>query len=207
MFPKLLQVKPRSSNARWRVVTISFLLPRQRSFLIKVSRDRNRETIIGSSRSAKMIEESRRLLATYATVAHSSFVSRVRFRADADFFHNFGDLADVWFSFGVPDAFIHDSHVARAQGWERIEQRRAADFCFADGIEFYRNDSAGDRDRTEDWPESQSGILVPGGGGDHSGSVGFITGFEVTVHDEIRWICPREKSSFVEKKTEIMEKT
>ena len=114
-------------------------------------------------------------------MARSSFVSWVRVRADAAVLHDFGNLADVRIPFGVPHAFIDDSHFARAQGWERIEQRLAANFCFVDGVEFHRDDYSRHCHRAEDGPESKGGILVPGGGDNHSAGVGFVKSCQVTI--------------------------
>ena len=114
-------------------------------------------------------------------MARSSFVSWVRVRADAAVLHDFWNLADVRIPFGIPHAFIDDSHFARAQGWERIEQRLAANFCFVDGFEFHRDDCPRHCHRIEDWPESEGGILVPGGGSDYSALAGFAPCCEVRV--------------------------
>jgi hypothetical protein len=114
-------------------------------------------------------------------VARSSFVSGVRFCADAAVFRGFGNLADVWFSVGVVHAVIDDSHFACAERWKWIEQRVVADFCFVDGVEFHRDGGAWDCDRAEDGAKSEGGVLVFGGGGDHPACVGFSAGCEVRV--------------------------
>ena len=107
-------------------------------------------------------------------MANDSFVSWVRVRADAVVLHDFGPLADAGLSFGVVHPLVDDSHFARAEGWERIEQRVVANICPAHGGEFYCDNGSWNFDGTEGRAEWESGVPVPGGGSDYTDRAGFI---------------------------------